>query len=244
MKMEIIGFLFLQYQRIIQKIVYFMTDEIQWNNTDYENHAYYRVNAEKYFTLTEFLGDSKMNKENNIADLMSIKLKLNETLNETCTIGLVSLDNKKLIDSEKLLLTITGKVRNTGQVWYNSRTTTLQEGWGHAPTLVQYIEIECILKFKEHDKPKVFSINKYGELNKEFTIMGSQNKWILKSDENNPTLNFYIIRKINNKSNKLVVFIIISIIVLIISGFIAFYFVKRYIKRKKDIDLSLLETIK
>ena len=61
-----------------------------------------------------------MNKENNIADLMSIKIKLNETLSETCKIGLISLDNKKLIDSEKLLLTIVGKVRNNGQVWYNN----------------------------------------------------------------------------------------------------------------------------
>ena len=51
---------------------------------------------------------------------MSIKIKLNETLSETCKIGLISLDNKKLIDSEKLLLTIVGKVRNNGQVWYNN----------------------------------------------------------------------------------------------------------------------------
>ena len=47
-----------------------------------------------------------MNKEKNIADLMSIKLKLDEAL--------VSLDDKNLIDSEKLLLTIVGKVRNSG----------------------------------------------------------------------------------------------------------------------------------
>ena len=223
----------------------FITDEIQWNNTDFENHAYYRVNTEKYFTLTGFLGDSKMNKENNIADLMSIKIKLNEALNETCTIGLVSLDDKKLIDSEKLLLTIAGKVRNSGQIWYNNRTTTLKDGWGHAPTLVQYIEFECIFKFEENDKPKVFSINKYGELNKEYSIVGSQKKWVLKSDENNPTLNLYIIRNIKNKSNPKYIALnnIFSIVFVIIIVFIIFYFIKRRRKRK-NIDIGLLESIR
>ena len=225
---------------------YFITDEIQWNNSDYKDHAYYRVNAEKYFTLTGFLGNSKMNKENNIEDFMSIKLKLNESLNETCTIGLVSLEDKKLINSEKLLLTIVGKIRNTGQIWYNNRTTTLQNGWGHAPTLVQFIEIECVLNFKEDNKPKVFSINKYGELNKEFIIIGSKNKWILKSDKDNPTLNYYIIRNIKNDSNSkyIVLIIIISFVLIIIIGFIIFYCYKKYIKRKNNIDIDLLEYIK
>ena len=215
---------------------YFITDEIQWNNTDYKNHAYYRVDAEKYFSLTGFLGNSKMNIENNITDLISIKLKLNEKLNETCTIGLVSLDDKKLIDSQKLLLTIAGKVRNSGQIWYNNRTTTKKDGWGHAPTLVQFIQFECILKFKEEDKPKVFSINNYGELNKEYNITGSQNKWILKSDENNPTLNYYIIRNIkNNESFNYILLIgIISIIVILILGFVILFCLVKKCREKKD----------
>ena len=175
---------------------YFINDQIQWNNTDDGNNAYYYVKTEKYITLTGFLGNLKMNKINNLGNLINIKVKLNEELKETCTIGLVSLDDKKLENSEKLLLTVVGKVRNTNQVWNNDRTSTYSSGWGKAPTLVQYIEIEAELKFKEEEKPKIYSINNYGELYKEFDIKGNKNKWILKSDEENPTLNYYIIRKL------------------------------------------------
>jgi hypothetical protein len=175
---------------------YFINDQIQWNNTDDGNNAYYYVKTEKYITLTGFLGNLKMNKVNNLGNLINIKVKLNDEMNEACTIGLVSLDDKKLENSEKLLLTVVGKVRNTNQVWNSDRTSTYSSGWGKAPTLVQFIEIEAELKFKEEEKPKVYSINKYGELNKEFDITGNRNKWVLKSDEENPSLNYYIIRKL------------------------------------------------
>ena len=57
-----------------------------------------------------------MNKENNLGNLINIKVKLNGQINDTCTIGLVSLDDKILEKSEKLLLTIVGKMRNTNQI--------------------------------------------------------------------------------------------------------------------------------
>ena len=89
-----------------------------------------------------------------------------------------------------------------GNFWNNNRTSTYNSGWGKAPTLVQFIEIEAELKFKEEEKPKVYSINKYGELNKEFDITGNRNKWVLKSDEENPSLNYYIIRKLPVKTSE------------------------------------------
>ena len=138
-----------------------------------------------------------MNIVNNLGNLINIKVKLNEKLNDTCTIGLVSLDDKKLEDSEKLLLTIVEKVRNTDQKWNEQRTTT-SSGWGVAPTLVQFIEFEAILKFKEKEKPRIFTINRYGEKDKELTLSGNSTNWILKSDEEKPTLNYYIIRKTSN----------------------------------------------
>ena len=149
---------------------YFINDQIQWNNIDEGNNAYYYVKTEKYITLTGFLGNLKMNKINNLGNIINIKVKLNEEMNETCTIGLVSLDDKKLENSEKLLLTIVGKVRNTNQVWNSDRTSTYSSGWGKAPTLVQFIEIEAELKFKEEEKPKVYSINNYGELKKNLIL--------------------------------------------------------------------------
>ena len=175
----------------------FINDQIQWNNTNIGTDAYYYVTNEKYITLTGFLGNLKMDKINKLGNLIDIKVKLNETLNETCTIGLVSLDDKKLENSEKLLLTIVGKARNTNQTWNENRTSTLKNRWGTEPVLAQYIEMEAELKFNEKEKPKIYSINEYGELNKEFNLTGNRNKWILKSDENNPTLNYYIIRKLD-----------------------------------------------
>ena len=136
-------------------------------------------------------------------------------------------------------MTIVGKVRNTNQVWNNNRTSTYNSGWGKAPTLVQYIEIEAELKFKEEEKPKVYSINNYGELNKEFDIKGNKNEWVLKSDEENPTLNYYIVRTIpfessenrehlNESKDSSFIIIIIFAIVLIIMVVM----VRKYLKRR------------
>jgi len=221
----------------IEERGYFINDQIQWNNTADGNNAYYNVKTLKYITLTGFLGNLKMNKVNNLGNLINIKVKLNEEMNETCTIGLISLDDKKLENSEKLLLTIVGKVRNTNQVWNNNRTSTYNSGWGKAPTLVQFIEIEAELKFKEEEKPKVYSINNYGELYKEFDIKGNRNKWILTSDEENPTLNYYIIRKLPfessenieqlNEIHRNIIIIIISIIVLIVMISLGIIYLKR-----------------
>ena len=222
---------------------YFMNDQIKWNNNGEGNEAYYYVITDKYITLTGFLGNSEMNKDNNLGDLINIKVKLNEKLNDTCTIGLVSLDGKKLESSEKLLLTIVGKVRNTDQKWNEGRTTT-SSGWGKSPTLVQFIEFEAILNFKEEEKPTVFSINRYGEKDKELAVNGSSTKWILKSDEDNPSLNYYIIRQIpkseKQKFNyKTLIIIIAIIIVLIIIVGVIICLVKR---KKNQINIDSVDS--
>jgi hypothetical protein len=220
---------------------YFMNDQIQWNNSNIGNNAYYNVKTKKYITLTGFLGNSKMNIDNNLGELINIKLKLNESLNETCTIGLVSLDDKNLDISGKLLLTIVGKIRNTNQTWNENRTSTYQVGWGQAPILAQYIEMNAVLKFKDKEKPKVYSINRYGELNKEFVLEGENNNWILKSDKDNPTLNYYIIRsspignneKAEDKTLSIILIICIVIIIIVVIIISILFFIKR---RTKDDD--------
>ena len=47
---------------------YFINDQIQWNNTEDGNNAYYYVKTLKYITLTGFLGNLKMNKVNNLGN--------------------------------------------------------------------------------------------------------------------------------------------------------------------------------
>ena len=226
----------------IEEKGYFINDQIKWKNTEEGNEAYYYVTTDKYITLTGFLGNSKMNINNNLGDLINIKVKLNEKLNDTCTIGLVSLDDKKLEESEKLLLTIVGKVRNTDQKWNKDRTST-SSGWGKEPTLVQFIEFEAILKFKEEEKPQIFTINKYGEKDKELTLTGNSTNWILKSDEEKPSLNYYIIRKklnlkkkLNEKINYKKIFIIVAIIILILIVIVVIIFCIKRSKNQIDID--------
>ena len=196
----------------------------------------------KYITLTGFLGNSEMNIEHNLENILTIKLKLNETLNETCTVGLISLDNNSLQNSEKILLTIVGKIRNSEQKWNLNRTST-SEGWGNAPTLVQYIEMQSIFNFEDEQKPNVYSINNLGELNKQFNIEGQRGKWILNSDKNNPTLNYYIIRNLTkenidnkndekNKSNKAWIWIVVFLVIVIALS-IGMWLFFRYRKKKK-----------
>jgi hypothetical protein len=211
---------------------YFMNEQIQWNNTDVGNEAYYSVTTEKYITLTGFLGNSRMSKENKLGDLINIKVKLNEELNETCTVGLVSLDDQKLENSKKLLLTVVGKVRNTDQKWNNDRTSTYNKDWGKGPILAQFIEIESVLKFKH--KPRVYSINRLGEFGKEFDLTGKENNWILKSDEGNPTLNYYITidHSDNGNGNKVLTIIIIIILLALIIGVVIIFYIMK--KRKKS----------
>ena len=124
-----------------------MNEQIQWNNTEVGNDAYYYVKSDNYITLTGFLGNSNMDKENDLGNLINIKVKLNEKINDTCTIGLVSLDGKKLENNEKSLSTTPGKVRNLDQIWNEEKTITGEVGWGKAQALVQFIKIEAKLKF-------------------------------------------------------------------------------------------------
>ena len=223
-----------------------INEQIQWNISDTNNNEnFYYVKNDKYITLTGFLGNSEMNIEHNLENILTIKLKLNETLNETCTIGLISLDNNSLQNSSTILLTIVGKIRNSEQKWNLNRTST-SEGWGKEPTLVQYIQMQTIFNFAEEQKPIVYSINNLGELNKQFNIQGQRGKWILNSDENNPTLNYYIIRNLTkeniddksddsddkNKRSKTWIWIVVSLIIVIALGVGVLLFF-RYRKKKK-----------
>ena len=222
----------------------FNDEQIMWNISEEKNiENFYYVKNDKYITLTGYLGNSKMDIEHNLGDILTIKLKLNESLNETCTIGLISLDNKNLKNSEKILLTIVGKIRNSEQIWNEERTST-GKNWGKAPILVQYIKMNAVFKFEEKEKPVVYSINNLGELNEKFIIGGQKGKWILNSDENNPTLNYYIIRNITKENidekdegSKAWVGIVVSIIVISIIGFGIWLFI-RYRRKNRFIGLS------
>ena len=131
-------------------------------------------------------------------------------------------------------------------MWNEARTST-SKSWGKAPTLVQYIEFEACLKFQEDQKPDIYSINNLGELNEKFDIKGEGGNWILNSDENNPTLNYYIIRHLppiqnddDNESSYVVVWIIVPIILIGIGIGVFLIIRKRRIDKNWGINTGLL----
>ncbi|HLK61180.1 MAG TPA: carbohydrate binding domain-containing protein [Chthonomonadaceae bacterium] len=58
---------------------------------------------------------------------------------------LVSLDRKPMASSQKLLLTLVGRVENKGMVW-NATRTSVQDQWGNGPTLAEGIPATVTLR--------------------------------------------------------------------------------------------------
>ncbi|KAK8839346.1 hypothetical protein M9Y10_032282 [Tritrichomonas musculus] len=175
----------------------FITEEIIWNDT-------YQIKTPKMKTITGMIGDSNKSIENDL-DLLKIRIKLNEKLNESATVGIVSLDDKELENSGKILLVIAGKTKNTNQKWNKDRTSTgrVDEGcnWGCAPILVQFIEFDAILFLQEKEKPTIWTINEFGEKNKTLEIENleireNKYRWAFKSNLSMPSLSFIIERKL------------------------------------------------
>ncbi|MGV1684632.1 hypothetical protein [Sphingopyxis sp. NJF-3] len=103
------------------------TSELSWKTSDGEN-GIVSVNAPRSQALVGFVSaNPKVQTRNLSADIR----------NDFAAITLSSLDGKPLNLSDRMLLTTTGKVENTGQSW-NARHAMLSN-WGTAPTLIEPI---------------------------------------------------------------------------------------------------------
>ena len=65
--------------------------------------------------------------------------------NNFASVTLTAMDQKPLAQSQKLLLTLTGKVENQGMVW-NADRTSVGDQWGQGPTVAEGIPATVILK--------------------------------------------------------------------------------------------------
>lgn len=209
----------------------FITEEITWKN------SIYQVNAPKVRTITGRIGNNEKTYECNLG-LLKINISLNQTLKESATIGILSLDDRDLENSKKILLSIGGKIMNTGQKWNPSRTSTgkTHEGanWGEAPVLVQFIDFDAIFMFNEKDKPTIWTLNELGVKNCSINVSGEQGNWKFSAEISKPSISFLIERNLPNDDNKnssnKVVKIIVGIIVpifIIASAIIIFYIIKQ-----------------
>ncbi|MCM8730563.1 hypothetical protein ACFO8O_06215 [Hephaestia sp. GCM10023244] len=103
------------------------TGELSWK-TDDGKDGIFSVNTPRSQALVGFVSaNEKVQTRNLSADIG----------NAFAAITLSSLDNKPLNLSDRMLLTTTGKVENTGQQW-NARRAMLSN-WGGAPTLIEPI---------------------------------------------------------------------------------------------------------
>ena len=176
----------------------FITNEIVWNEVGY------RVSTPKLKTITGFIGNSEKSILNDL-EILKIKLKLNENLKESATVGIVSLDDQNLHNSKKILMVVAGKVKNNGQKWNKERKSTgrIDEGanWGNGPSLVQFIEFDSVFNLIEKNKPDVWTLNCLGEKKEKLEIQefiddNKEKKWRFSSDYSKPSLSFLIERKI------------------------------------------------
>ena len=158
----------------------------------------------KLRTITGFIGNSDKSIMNDMG-ILKVSLKLKENLNESASIGLLSLDDHEIECSRQLLFVVGGKVKNNNQKWAQDRKSTgkVNEGanWGEGPVHVQFIEFDAILFLNEQSQPKVWTINQFGNKEKELSVSEYQlndgkihKKWKFSSAYSSPSLSFLIER--------------------------------------------------
>ena len=86
--------------------------------------------------------------------------------NNFAAMTLTAMDQKPLTQSRHILLTLVGKVENTGMVW-NADRTTVTDQWGHGPILAEGIPATVVLKTDGTPGRQVWALNATGKRNVE-----------------------------------------------------------------------------
>jgi hypothetical protein len=136
-----------ELDKIVNEKIYTSdTGEIGWN-TQKEDEEYVFINAPKVQGAIGFLKDKTL-------DFKNMKMKLDKN----CAAILVSMDNKNIDVSGKLLLTIAAKQKNTDQ---EKDEKNGLRNWGKPPVLLETVKgnIELILKNGNYE---VYSLDEKG----------------------------------------------------------------------------------
>ncbi len=138
------------------------TGEIIWENQDSVN-AVYKVNAPAVKAAVGYLGGKNI-------ELGSVSINMDTTAYNWAAITIAALDGKPVEESSKVLITVAGRVENTGWKW-DENFTTLGGDWGKAPTMAEGIPVKLV--FRNMDKFSVYALDPTG---KETTEVSSYKK--------------------------------------------------------------------
>lgn len=121
------------------------TEELVW-----DTGGLFQVVTEKFVGLTGFLQDYS---NQNFGALKLI------SAGDFATLTWVTLDDNKLVDAEKSLLTLSTTVQNTDMVW--DGTNTVHNQWGKAPTEMRADVVELKL-FMHADSLRIYTLDATG----------------------------------------------------------------------------------
>lgn len=175
-------------QKINEDISYlYKTSSIEWKLNDGQN-GIYTVNTD----YIKYAVGHLMNKINWDSFTVEVERKNSK---DTTTVAISSLDLKELDLSEKILIAVVGKARNTGQQWDDNRTTT-SKSWGKAPVCVEFIKFKISFVSIGSDQC-VIVLNNNGEPNGTLELKKEESQMLsFSNDEKNPSLWFLLTRKV------------------------------------------------
>lgn len=112
------------------------TGEIVWDTSD-PQQATFVVTAPAARAAVGYVAERELR-------LGDVTVRFGKTSNNFASLTLVALDAKPIAESKRLLLTVAGRVENTGMVW-NEQRNSVSNQWGKAPTVVEGIPVEVTL---------------------------------------------------------------------------------------------------
>lgn len=162
------------------------TGQITWSG-EVTDKEYISVNTSRYQSLTGFIADSEFNLQN-----------LYAKVSQNCALGLISLDNKDISNSNRMLLTVVGRQQNAGQK--KTEVNGLSD-WGKSPVLMEKVDgvISITQDYNDGAKYEVYVLNNKGERVQEKNIDISADKVnkkvIITFNLGDPALWYEIVKK-------------------------------------------------
>ncbi len=144
------------------------TGEITWYGKA-EGHEYVLFNADKFQGIDGFVAGK---------DIITKNVEFN--LKTNCSATLVSMDEKPIGSSGRMLLTLAGRIKNTGQK-KNIKTNGLKK-WGHAPVLMNRIRGEIKILNRKFKYCNIYTLDSKGKRVKRVLDGKNCNKIILSMD--------------------------------------------------------------
>lgn len=154
-----------------------LTQELYWNL----KKGIFQLTSEKIQGAAGFLKNEPLKSRN---------LRISCS-NKYASVFLVSLDNKPLGESNKLILNTTARTDNTDVQYSPSKTAVLQGGY--SPIIVEPVYGTFTVTIKPFKSANIYTLDANGYRQGEYkNYVKAGNQLIIKTDENSKTLNYFI----------------------------------------------------